>query len=105
MWEIGSNSVIAAQAGISGSTKIGRNVMIGGQAGIVGHIQIADGSKDQCAKWRQQIDQNALTVPLPAHPHTTIPLPCAARPSHGTCPTWKKGSKTLEDIIQKPRAR
>jgi len=43
--EVGNNTVIAAQAGISGSTKIGKNVLIGGQAGIVGHIQIADGSK------------------------------------------------------------
>ena len=43
--EVGNNTVIAAQSGISGSTKIGNNVMIGGQAGIVGHIQIADGSK------------------------------------------------------------
>lgn len=43
--EIGHNTVIAAQSGISGSTKIGKNVMIGGQAGIVGHIQIADGTK------------------------------------------------------------
>ncbi len=43
--EVGHNTVIAAQAGVSGSTKIGDNVMIGGQAGIVGHIQIARGSK------------------------------------------------------------
>ncbi len=43
--EVGHNTVIAAQCGVSGSTKIGDNVMIGGQAGIVGHIQIADGSK------------------------------------------------------------
>jgi UDP-3-O-[3-hydroxymyristoyl] glucosamine N-acyltransferase len=43
--EVGANTVIAAQAGVSGSTKIGNNVMIGGQAGIVGHLQIADGSK------------------------------------------------------------
>lgn len=43
--EVGMNTVIAAQSGVSGSTKIGKNVMIGGQAGIVGHIQIADGSK------------------------------------------------------------
>ncbi len=43
--EVGNNSVIAAQSGISGSTKIGNNVMIGGQVGIVGHLQIADGSK------------------------------------------------------------
>lgn len=43
--EVGNNSVIAAQTGISGSTKVGNNVMIGGQVGIVGHLQIADGSK------------------------------------------------------------
>jgi UDP-3-O-[3-hydroxymyristoyl] glucosamine N-acyltransferase len=43
--EIGMNTVIAAQSGVSGSTKIGKNVMIGGQAGIVGHIVIADGTK------------------------------------------------------------
>lgn len=43
--EVGNNSVIAAQSGISGSTKVGKNVMIGGQVGIVGHIKIADGSK------------------------------------------------------------
>jgi UDP-3-O-[3-hydroxymyristoyl] glucosamine N-acyltransferase len=43
--EVGSNTVIAAQAGISGSTKLGVNVMVGGQAGIVGHINIGDGAK------------------------------------------------------------
>jgi UDP-3-O-[3-hydroxymyristoyl] glucosamine N-acyltransferase len=43
--EIGNNTVIAAQSGVSGSTKIGKNVMIGGQAGFAGHLQIADGSK------------------------------------------------------------
>lgn len=40
--EIGENTVIAAQTGVSGSTKIGKNCVIGGQVGIVGHIQIAD---------------------------------------------------------------
>src|SRR5579872_1397535 len=43
--DIGHHTVIAAQAGISGSTKIGSGVMIGGQAGIVGHVQIADGAR------------------------------------------------------------
>lgn len=42
---IGENTVLAAQSGISGSTKIGKNCMIGGQVGIVGHIQIADGTQ------------------------------------------------------------
>ena len=43
--EIGENSVIAAQAGIAGSTKLGRYCMVGGQAGIVGHLEIADQTK------------------------------------------------------------
>lgn len=41
---IGRNTVIAAQSGISGSTKIGNGCMIGGQAGFVGHITLGDGS-------------------------------------------------------------
>ncbi|MFA6127611.1 MAG: UDP-3-O-(3-hydroxymyristoyl)glucosamine N-acyltransferase [Bacteroidales bacterium] len=43
--DIGENTVIAAQSGISGSTRIGKNCMIGGQVGIIGHITIADGTK------------------------------------------------------------
>jgi UDP-3-O-[3-hydroxymyristoyl] glucosamine N-acyltransferase len=43
--EVGENSVIAAQSGISGSTKIGSRVVIGGQAGVVGHVTIADGTR------------------------------------------------------------
>lgn len=43
--EIGENTVIAAQTGLSGSIKVGRQVMIGGQVGAVGHIQIADNTK------------------------------------------------------------
>ncbi|RPI05332.1 MAG: UDP-3-O-(3-hydroxymyristoyl)glucosamine N-acyltransferase [Ignavibacteriae bacterium] len=39
---IGEHTVIAAQAGISGSTKIGAHCMIGGQVGVSGHIEIAD---------------------------------------------------------------
>lgn len=42
---IGENTVSAAQAGISGSTKIGKNCMIGGQVGFTGHLEIADGTK------------------------------------------------------------
>ncbi len=43
--EIGENTVIAAQTGISGSTKIGKNCVIAGQVGFAGHITIADGTK------------------------------------------------------------
>ena len=40
--EIGENTVMSAQAGMAGSTKIGAWCMVGGQAGFAGHIQIAD---------------------------------------------------------------
>lgn len=43
--EIGTNTVIASQSGVAGSTKIGKNCIIAGQVGFVGHITIADGSQ------------------------------------------------------------
>lgn len=41
---IGEHSVVVAQVGISGSTRIGRSVLLGGQAGLVGHITVGDGA-------------------------------------------------------------
>jgi UDP-3-O-[3-hydroxymyristoyl] glucosamine N-acyltransferase len=40
--EVGANTVMASQSGISGSAKIGENCVIGGQVGIVGHIKVAN---------------------------------------------------------------
>ena len=45
--EIGSNTVIAAQSGIAGSTKIGKRCTIGGQVGIIGHLVLGDDVKIQ----------------------------------------------------------
>src|SRR6266576_1478835 len=41
---IGKHSIVAAQTGISGSTRVGENVTIAGQVGIVGHVTIGDGT-------------------------------------------------------------
>lgn len=41
--EIGENTAISAQSGVSGSTKIGNNVIVAGQVGFVDHIEIGDG--------------------------------------------------------------
>ena len=43
--ELGKNTAIAAQTGVSGSTKIGNNCIIAGQVGFVGHIHIANNTK------------------------------------------------------------
>jgi UDP-3-O-[3-hydroxymyristoyl] glucosamine N-acyltransferase len=39
--EIGEYSVIVAQTGLAGSTKLGRNVVMGAQSGTSGHLEIA----------------------------------------------------------------
>jgi UDP-3-O-[3-hydroxymyristoyl] glucosamine N-acyltransferase len=41
--EIGEHTVIAAQTGISGSSRIGRKVMLAGQVGIAEHCTLEDG--------------------------------------------------------------
>ena len=41
---VGEDSVVAAQAGIAGSTRLGRDVTLGGQVGVVNHIEIGDGA-------------------------------------------------------------
>jgi UDP-3-O-[3-hydroxymyristoyl] glucosamine N-acyltransferase len=42
---IGANTVIVAQAGVSGSTQIGPGVMIAAQAGLTGHLNIGAGAR------------------------------------------------------------
>jgi len=42
---IGENTVMAAQCGVAGSSKIGKNCMIGGQVGISGHLSIGNDVK------------------------------------------------------------
>jgi UDP-3-O-[3-hydroxymyristoyl] glucosamine N-acyltransferase len=39
---VGKHSIIAAQTGISGSTRVGEKVMMAGQVGVIGHLTIDD---------------------------------------------------------------
>lgn len=41
---VGEDSLLAAQAGIAGSTEIGNRVILTGQAGVVGHCKVGDGA-------------------------------------------------------------
>jgi UDP-3-O-[3-hydroxymyristoyl] glucosamine N-acyltransferase len=96
--EVGNNSVIAAQAGISGSTKIGNGVMIGGQVGIVGHLQIADGSKinAQSGVSKSIKTPNTAVTGSPAYDYT------AALRSQATArnlPEMEKRLKEVEKLV------
>lgn len=42
--QIGEHTVVAAQTGVSGSSRIGRQVLVGGQVGIADHCSIEDGA-------------------------------------------------------------
>lgn len=70
--EVGENSIIVAQAGISGSTVIGSGVILAGQAGIVGHIAIGDGSIVAAqAGVTKSVPANTKVSGYPARPHET----------------------------------
>ena len=45
--EVGKNTVIAAQSGVSGSSKLGENCVLGGQVGLIGHIKLGNGVRVQ----------------------------------------------------------
>jgi UDP-3-O-[3-hydroxymyristoyl] glucosamine N-acyltransferase len=97
--EIGSNTVIAAQSGVSGSTKLGKNVMVGGQVGIVGHIQIADGSKinAQSGVTKSMKIPNSAVTGSPAFDYTSaLRAQAAAR----KLPEFEKRIIELEKMIQ-----
>ena len=97
--EIGNNTVIAAQSGVSGSTKLGQNVMVGGQVGIVGHIQIADGSKinAQSGVTKSLKTPNSAVTGSPAFEYTSaLRAQAAAR----KLPAFEKRIIELEKLIQ-----
>jgi UDP-3-O-[3-hydroxymyristoyl] glucosamine N-acyltransferase len=66
--EIMANTVVAAQTGISGSSKVGENCIIGGQVGVVGHISIAKGSQIQAKSGisRSIVDEGKKWAGAPA---------------------------------------
>jgi len=70
---IGENTAIAAQTGISGSTKVGKRVIIAGQVGFVGHINIGDdsfvGAKSGVSK---DVDPKANITGYPARDLMTM---------------------------------
>ncbi|MDP9042254.1 MAG: UDP-3-O-(3-hydroxymyristoyl)glucosamine N-acyltransferase [Bacteroidota bacterium] len=97
--EIGNNTVIAAQSGVSGSTKLGKNVMVGGQVGIVGHIQIADGSKinAQSGVTKSMKNPNSAVTGSPAFDYTSaLRAQAAAR----KLPEFEKRIIELEKLVQ-----
>ncbi len=67
---IGEDTVIAAQAGLSGSTTVGKSVRIGGQAGFGGHMEVGDGAAVGAqAGVTKSVPPGIMVSGYPAHPH------------------------------------
>jgi UDP-3-O-[3-hydroxymyristoyl] glucosamine N-acyltransferase len=41
--EVGAHSLLAAQSGIAGSSKLGQGVVLAGQVGVADHVTVGDG--------------------------------------------------------------
>jgi UDP-3-O-[3-hydroxymyristoyl] glucosamine N-acyltransferase len=96
--EIGNSTVIAAQAGVSGSTKIGKGVMIGGQAGIVGHLQIGDGAKINAQSGvTKSVEPGKAVTGSPAHDYTAA---LRSQAINRNLPELEKRIKELEALIK-----
>jgi UDP-3-O-[3-hydroxymyristoyl] glucosamine N-acyltransferase len=97
--EVGNHTVIAAQSGVSGSTKIGNHVMIGGQVGIVGHIQIADGSKinAQSGVSKSIKQPNSAVTGSPAFDYTSA---LRSQALSRNLPDMEKRIRELEELVK-----
>ena len=42
--EVGKDTLLVAQVGVSGSSKVGKQVILAGQVGVSGHLEIGDGA-------------------------------------------------------------
>ncbi len=67
---IGPGCLLAAQVGISGSTRIGSGVVFGGQAGLSGHLEIGDGATIAAqAGVTKSVRAGETVSGYPARPH------------------------------------
>ncbi len=97
--EIGENTIIAAQVGISGSTKIGKGVMMGGQSGTIGHVIIADGIKI-AARTGITKDFKEAGITLSGYPAREQSAFLRAQVAQKNLPALEKRVKELEIMVQ-----
>lgn len=96
--DIGNFTVIAAQAGISGSTKLGKGVMIGGQAGLVGHIQLGDGAKVNAQSGvSKSMEPGKAVTGSPAYDYTSA---LRSQALVRNLPEMEKRIKELEALVK-----
>ena len=68
---VGEDSLLVAQVGISGSTRLGNHVVLAGQVGVAGHLEIGD---------RVKVARKPLQFIIPSRPTRSLQAASLASP-------------------------
>jgi len=95
---VGEDTIIVAQVGIAGSTKIGNRVALGGQVGVVDHITIGDGVMVGAQSGiAQDVAPGQVISGTPAFPHREW---LRAQAVFQKLPEMKRGLAALEKKVK-----
>lgn len=89
---LGRNCILAAQAGIAGSSRLGDEVVMGGQAGAIGHVELGNGV--------QVAAKSAVFKPVPSG-QTVAGIPA------GEMASWRRQqalARRLPELFRRLRA-
>lgn len=90
---VGDHTVMAAQAGVAGSTTIGSHVAIGGQAGLAGHLSVGNQARVGAqAGVTKNINSGIYVTGYPAIPHLQ------AAKNHANLMRFEKWKKRIKDL-------
>ena len=100
--DIGENSLLCSQVGVSGSAKLGRNVILTGQVGVVGHLTIGD----------RVIATPQTGIPNDVPPNTTVSgtpaidhtLWLKASAAYKRLPEMFAGFRKLKGLLEKDKS-
>ncbi len=100
---VGEDSILVAQVGIAGSSRLGRNVVLAGQVGVSGHIEIGDrvrvGAKSGISN---SVKAGEDVSGYPAVPHKEWLQTCAGlRRLNHFRENLRKLRKRLQDLEEK----
>jgi UDP-3-O-[3-hydroxymyristoyl] glucosamine N-acyltransferase len=101
--EVGEHSVLVAQVGIAGSSRLGRGVVLAGQVGVTDHVTIGDGAMATAQSGiAHDIEPGARLLGTPARPivHAKRMVVAAAR-----LPELLQRVRALEQRLERLAAR
>ncbi len=95
---LGPHTVVAAQTGVSGSTRVGAGVQMGGQVGVGGHLSIGDGAQIAGqAGVTGDVEPHGVVMGFPARPRREFLRTAALQ---ARLPRWVERLKELEERVE-----